>query len=545
MIGKSHYHVEEYTKSERYLLQFVDRYKDSDLIVEAYLWLGRSLLNQDKNDEALEQLNKVIAAEEDDELTAQAYLSVGRIYYNMEAYDLARTQLNQIQNYSGDDQLEAEAQYIIAKTYFDSGAYAKAAGEFEKVQMYDASTDLNFSAIMKRVECLEELENYDQAVLILEESTEKGEFLPRKSVLKAKIGDIYKIQGKFLEATEIYNSVVEAFPRTEGSAISFYGLAQLMEFAYSDLDSARSLYLQVGREYRESDLKQTAEDRAKILDQYQKISQNIQKDLSDLAELMKLDQPESVLQSDTTSKKKETEVKNQETATKLRNREEIINSLEHNRFALAEFFLLTMSNYDSAAASYKRFVATATDTILIPKALYALHYIYLYGKEDISNADTFRQQIMTFYPNTPYAAFFKSDYRSEQDSTDNVSVYKYAFLQAEALMFNQQYIEAIEYYTQIAVEDSGSLLAQKARYATAWIYEKHLDDLQSAIEAYSTIAKEYPNTRIGKIAKNKIKQPANEAEIQLDNQDKAISPADTLNLPAETEEFPAPGDLNQ
>ena len=48
IIGKSHYQMEDYVKAERFLGQFVDRYKNSDLIVQAYLWLGMSCIELEK-----------------------------------------------------------------------------------------------------------------------------------------------------------------------------------------------------------------------------------------------------------------------------------------------------------------------------------------------------------------------------------------------------------------------------------------------------------------------------------------------------------------
>ena len=90
IISKSHYHIKDYVKSERFLSQFVDRYRDSDMIAEAYLWLGMSLIELDKDDDALINLNKVLIEDDSDDLNARAYLNMGRVFIKQENYDQAR-----------------------------------------------------------------------------------------------------------------------------------------------------------------------------------------------------------------------------------------------------------------------------------------------------------------------------------------------------------------------------------------------------------------------------------------------------------------------
>lgn len=532
LIGKSHFNVEEYPKSERFLKQFIERYRDSDLIAEAYLWLGRSLLNQDKNDEALEYFNKVLALDESDDLNARAYLSMGEIYFKMEAFDLARTQLNQVSEITNNDELEAAAQYLIASTYFASEDFKTSAAEFDKILSYDVSVDLLFRSIMKKVDCYMELDEYDQAISTLEITAYKGEFLHKKSIIEARIGDAYLVQGKSLEATEIYYNVMDEYPRTVGSAMAAYGMAQLMEFAYSDLDSAKNLYNRVGKEYRDSDLRIMAEKKAKILDQYQKIESNIEKDLADLKILRNTGSvTDTLLTADSSAMAKDKTTKQGDPVKKKKRTEnQIQQSLEKNQFAMAEFYLLTLASYDSAEVAYKRFIKSSNDTILVPKAHYALYYINKYVLVKDEEADAVKQYILDNYPTTPYAAYFSANTKKEEKKEEKISPYKYLYLQGEAMLTDENYMEAIQYFDSIAIEDSGSDLAMKSRYASAWIYENKLNDIPSAIETYTTIVQEYPNSEIGEIARNKIIIPEElDEESSPTETDQSLIPADSLN----------------
>ena len=516
LIGKSYFNVEEYLRAERHLKQFVNKYPLSELFIESQIWLGKTLIKLDKDDEALNYLLKVLAADSDDELRAQAYYYMGQVYFKKEAFDLARSQFRNVTELSDNDDLRARSQFLFAESYFKVEDYTAASSNYEEALKYDAHPDILFPAVMQWMHCFRELDDYEGAIALLEKVASQGRFLFQKGIIEAEIGETYKIQGKFIEATEIYEDVLRKYPRTEGSAIAAFGMAQLFEFAYANLDSARSLYLQVTKEFRKSELKEEADRRAAILESYKKLHQNIAKDLIERQQVLfqnnnvtadTLLQVEAVDSSGAVKKPPQ----------KMRTLAEIESSLHRNRFAMAEFFLLNMANYDSAETSYKLFLSVSSDSILIPKTFYALYYIYSYGLKDQARADSMKLEIIQKYAETPYAAYFDSKKQEDDNEQEEVSPYYYKYLESEAFLYAGTYDQAIESFTRVAVEDSGSVYAQKARYAIAWIYEHKLEDISKAIDAYTIVQDEYPNSEMGKIAKNKIKVPVIETEVPVTN----------------------------
>jgi TolA-binding protein len=514
IIGKSHYHLQEYTKSQRFLAQFVDRYTNSDMIAEAYLWLGMSLLELDRDQEASESLNRVLAEDESDDLNARAHVSLGRIYLKQENYDQARKQFFEVFEITGNDQYQGEAQYLIGESFYLEKNYTDAITNYNQVMEYDASVDLLFKAVLRTVDSYLYMDQYDEAIQTLESISSDAKFLHKKSVVLSIIGNCYKDQGKFIEATEIYDDVLYTYPRTEGSAIAAYGLGQLMEFAYSDLDSAKNLYTRVGKEYRESEYKADADSRAKVLTSYQKIIADIEKDITDLYNLsVEPEEEDSVSEESPPEDRSERNRNNQKKDNKpkvKRTESEILLSLQRHQFTKAEFFLLSLSNYDSAAFGYSNFIEVSQDSLLVPKAHYALYYIYGYEMNDQTKADSLKEIILNDYPDSPYAHYLTSQDNTFEEQKTEESPYKFLYLQGEAMMSDQRYQEAIDYFNQIAEEDSGSELAQKARFATAWIYENELEDIQNAVSAYAVLAEEYPNSDAGKIAVKKIQIPVEE-----------------------------------
>ena len=170
LIGKSHWQVEEYVKSERHLRQFINRYPKTDLMTEANLWLGKSLEKLDRDDEAIQYLNIALQADEDDEINAQVYLSLGSVYYKKEIYERARTQLNLAIEESDDDNLKASAQYLIAETYFNERDYEQSAENFEKVKEYNTQIDFLFDSFMRKIDCYVEMDQFDLPIQLLEEN---------------------------------------------------------------------------------------------------------------------------------------------------------------------------------------------------------------------------------------------------------------------------------------------------------------------------------------------------------------------------------------
>ena len=513
IIGKSHYQMEDYVKAERFLGQFVDRYKNSDLIVQAYLWLGMSCIELEKYDDALENFKRVLDKDYSDDLNARAYLNSGLVYLKQKNYDQARKQLAEVFDLTSDDEIQGNAQFLIAETYFEEGNFVESTPNFAKVLEYDAPVDLLFRSILKKVDGYRNLGDYDQAISTLDSVSTETKFLYKKSVVLALIGNYYELQGNIPEASDMYHDVLERYPRSEGSAMAAYGLGKLEEFVYSDFDSAKSFYQKVPQEFRNSEFKDDADERVKILTLYQKIERDIMTDLTELNELEEVSEEESEPaqedSSDTTAQESPVNgQRNSRQQPKKKSASEIKKSLEKNIFEKAEFFLLTLARYDSAEVTYNKFIKISDDSILVPKAQYALYYIYAHELNSPQKADSIKEIILNKYPLSPYADFFNAKHKVNENDVKEVSPYQSLYLRGEEMISNQRYRNAIDLFNQIAEQDSGSLLAEKARYATAWIYENKLKDIQNAITAYKTLAKEYPNTEAGKIAQDKIKVPA-------------------------------------
>ena len=89
LIGKSHYHLEEFDKSQATLEQFLQKYLKSPLKSEAELWLAQTFVEQGNIEEALKSFTTLISNTNDDDILANAYFNIGEIYFNSEDFEMA------------------------------------------------------------------------------------------------------------------------------------------------------------------------------------------------------------------------------------------------------------------------------------------------------------------------------------------------------------------------------------------------------------------------------------------------------------------------
>ncbi len=520
LIAKSHYHLQEYTKSERFARQMIMKYPESDLFAEGNLWLAKSLIKLNRGEDAIEFLNIIIDSEADDDLRSRAWFSLGELYYHREQFLPAIEKLETSIEFAEDELLVSEGRFLIGKIYFETGDFTKAADQLEILYDYDEPIGIIFESQMLRVAALLKLDDPDEALFVLKLMSRETQFYQYQDLIQAKIGDCLVYDQQLEEAIDQYDYTMRIHPRTSGSAAAAYGLAQIFDHTYADFDSARKLYLRVKQEDRNSELNITAGSRAIVLDQYLKLSENIRQDLLDLhpdslaeseenQELPDSAEVQNVTEGiiDSSFIKSANQTKTPARTVKRRSAEEIQHSLIKNNFALAEFFLLNMQNYDSAEVAYKRFIATYQDSVLVPKSYYALYYLYDFELKHREKADSIKNIILSDYPESVYAEHLLKEDLPEQQKEVEVDSVKKRYRLGENLMFAEDYPAALSIFEEIAVTDSGSVWAEKARYAIGWIYEKKLQDIENAIIAYGTVVKEYPNSAYSKIAKLKIQPP--------------------------------------
>ena len=561
LIGKSHYNIEEYELSAKVLNQFLLKYLNSDLIPDAKLWLAKDYIELDKEDEALDLLDNIFDDKVSNEVAAQAFYILGNLYFKNQDYEKAIDNFQKCIEITDDDEIKGDAEYKTGESFFILEEYENAIYHFQKIEKLDVPVIKEYEAIMQKINALAKLERYEEADKILRLMFSNLRFIDQFSLIETKLANVSEMQGDIDYAMELYYDILKKYPKKEGAALSAFYLGQLYEYEYGNFDSAKTYYDRVNKEYNKSEAKEDATLRANLLKEYLTIRDQINKDKSDLYKLQHGDSllidsvavepsPEDTLEVEeteefsvvddvfkfpsdvnqdtvlsdtsnisiqdslnqkiqqTTSKKKPVQKKK----AVSRDPHEVEGSLVKNSFAIAEYFLLKYQNYDSSLIRYSSFVNNFSDSILTPKALYSIYFLYNNIYKDLAKADSIKNMILDQYLYTPYGEKLSGKISSVINANvdNSIDSSKIKYHEAENYLDNKEYENAVELFRQISEQDSGSMWAQKSRYAIAYTYEKFLSDKGLAIQSYQILANEYPKTEYGKVAKNKITKPVDE-----------------------------------
>ena len=561
LIGKSHYNIHEYELSAKVLNQFLLKYLNSDLIPDAKLWLAKNYIELGKEDEALDLLDNIFDDKISNNIAAQAFYILGNLYYKNQDYEKAIDNFQKCVEITDDDEIKGEAEFKTGESFFILEEYENSIYHFEKIQKLDVPVVKEYEAIMQKVNALAKLERFEEADQVLRFMFGNLRFQDQFSMIETKLANISEIQGDIDYAMELYYDIIKKYPKKEGAALSAFYLGQLYEFEFGNFDSAKVYYDRVNKEFNRSEAKDNATTRSNLLKEYLTIRDQIIKDKKDLFKLehgdsLLLDSIAVEISSDDSIQVEENDKfsdfdnafnfpsdndqdtssmdtsnfavqdssgkKIQQTASEKktvqkkkavsRDPSEVEGSLIKNSFAIAEYFLLKYQNYDSSLTRYTRFVNNFSDSILTPKALYSIYFLYHTIYKNEIKADSVKNLIIDHYYNTPYGEKLSGKISSSTDELSKTLIdsSKIKYLEAENYLDNEDYNNAIKLFKDISEQDSGSIWAQKARYAVAYTYENYITDTVSAIQSYQILANEYPKTEFGKIAIQKIAEPSDE-----------------------------------
>ena len=553
LIGQSYFNLRDYPKAERVFQQFLLKYNTSNLLPEAKLWLAKTYIALTKEDLALNLLAQFFEDKVSNINAAQTYFILGELYFKRGDYEQAIENLTRCLEITRDDEMRGDAEFLIGESFFILGEFENAILHYSRLEKLDVLPIKEFEASMQKINALTELNKYEEADQILRVMLRDQRFKDQFALIETQLAHVAEIQGYSGYARELYSDVIKKYPRKEGSALASFYLAQLFQFEYGDLDSARFYYDNVKKQYSASKVADVATQRYNLLSEYVKIRDRLRKDQHDFRQLLRGDSlltdsiavhsesndsslvyneqqenlnfetalqntisetidstiADSIQQSRQALQREYNKNRTQKIAV-TRPPQEVEESLIKNSYAIAEFFLFNYENYDSAAYAYQKFVNQFDDSVLTPKAYYGLYYIYNDIHNETAKADSIRDILIFRYRNSVYAKkLLDEDIEEKIESKARPEELraKKQYLQAENHLYNKNFMAAIQMFNQIAKEDSGSVWAKKARYAVAYIYEHFLEDIPKAVESYSVLAGEYPNTEQGNIARKKIAQP--------------------------------------
>ena len=201
-IAYSYYYLDDYENAEKYFLKANEIDPDDDEIkdylLNIYIDLSKSILNEEKQDEAIEYALKAKNYIRNDDNKVQVYSYLAWMYDRIEAYDIAEEILKSIINCQSDQRNETWIYSELGYCLGEQNRYE------ESLEALLKATELGRDDIWINSQIgwtYRILENYEEALKYLSKVKELGR---DDEWINAELGICYKESSRFEEALQFY-----------------------------------------------------------------------------------------------------------------------------------------------------------------------------------------------------------------------------------------------------------------------------------------------------------------------------------------------------
>ncbi len=530
LIGKSYFHMGEYTKAERKFNELLEQIPNSDLILEAHLWLGKSYRRSNDFEQGIRELK--VAAETaivqgKGEIAAEALLTLGEIYDERGSHAEAIAAYQDVIARTDERDFKAQAQYRIGELHEKKGAYAEAAAAYQKVRDFDPDDHLKYLSQLHFAVNATQAGQYREAMNVLNgllADNANSRFFP---TIKLEIANTLRAMGQIEEAIAGYQVIDTTYARTDAAAKGYYQLGLLYEKTLRNYRAADTNYARARSEYPPSEITPLATRRADNLRRYFFYRQSIYNTDSLLVQAYRSqgappDTTQSVRVDSSSSSGAAVQdsvrgfhfeiwgvAKGSPTLENLRL------TLARHTYDLGTLFFLDLEEPDSALFWCTQTTLVSPDSDLAARALFTMAEIrQSHNPRDQGAVDSIYNRIISEYPRTKYAAEVRRLLGLGTDTTAEdpaASLYR----QAEQLMLSNRGPEAIELLERLLKEYPLSSYCPKAQYAIGWIYENIGHNSDSAIANYRKLLNRYPASTYSASVGTKV------TEAELDRSERA------------------------
>jgi tetratricopeptide (TPR) repeat protein len=484
LIGKSYYWRGEHKDAQLKFGELLGNFPESDLRTEALYWRALALWGNEDISESRELLEQ-IGISDDKTYAWQARLALAELEQSQESYDLAVRNYLSLVDDLDDDALTTRLWKGLGDTYFAQNDYSNALNAYGMV-LGSGPDDLTSYQTQKQIGAAQELtDDLDGAMDTYDRLVKAKRFRRYQPKIQLLIANVHRLTGDVDGALLAYEKIISDNPRTEESAEAYYQMGVIEHDVRKNIEGAMELLGKARKERSASDAAVKARDLEKTLFQLDKFKKQAEKDTKKGAEAL---------------------------------------------FSVAEIYLFSLGEVDSALSAYERVLARQDSSDLAAKALYGMGLIYADSLDNQPEANRLFQKLIDGYPVTPYAIDARG--RVDQDRSDD-NLAEARFIEAEVLKDEgADPQEVITILNQVTEEYPRSIYAPKSLFALAWTYENDLVNPDVASEHYERLVDAYPLTDFAEISRDKIKQikkeqqeiRRNKAKEKKESEEKEVKP---------------------
>jgi tetratricopeptide (TPR) repeat protein len=455
MIGKSYLYQDNYLAAERKFAELISNFPRSDLYNEALYYLMLTLVKEKKYADAVMSFQT--------KANPERRKNLGKLY---KIYAVAKFKLGEVDsainylklalnNAKGED--KAEILFYLGevnelKDRAESAKFYYESAKHTKRQNLKAWALIKYS-IQKR-----ELGEYDIALRALNDLLEQGFDADYARRIYLELARTYNHAGKIDKAIQTYVYLDTTYKRTEESAYGYFELGRLYEERIGNYDSAKFFFDKARLENPQSDVSKIAQKKIEQYNNYFKYISVISK-------------------TDSVS----------------------VEQLADAKYSLAWLFYMEFGRLDSAIHYLNDVIKNHPNSSASARAYYLLGTIY--EPMDSQKAREIYTELIRKFPETQYAkqAMKILGVKNDVEKDTLEELYNIA-----CSMIDTNPQGAIDLFLRVYNQSVDANLKARAFFAIGWINEYKLKNYSKAIEYYTKILDNFPNTEYAKIVSAKV-----------------------------------------
>jgi TolA-binding protein len=480
IIGKSFYHLGDYSRSERKFRELLAAYPESDFVERALFHLGKCRLQQEEFILARQTFIQVDSITNNKKWKAESQFMLGEIEFSEERYEEAIGYYsNYLEKYASAESA-AKVQYKIAEAYALLENYKEANSAYLAVKDYNPEDSMYFNAQFNAGESYYQIGMIDSGFAVFEDLSTNEKFYKSAGEIRLKLSEALLMREDYEMALEEYSKITAEFEKTEPAAQAYYEMGEIYMRQFNDLETAKLMYDSAKTAYRRAEIYNVAVERS--------------------ADISKLSQYRASVGG------------------------EDLDNAAQSQFQLAELYLFQLENPDTALAEFQNLIDTFPDSKFTALAYLAKGYIHsnFMNQEDSSKASY--QKVLNEYSHTDQVEDAAQALGINLDTMD-IDYPGKRYQEAENLLFEYDNIDSALVIFQAVIDDfPDSKYTPKAAYAKVWLMEEYSppeewnpDDTtfipdSTVLLGYKSIVDLYANTEYAdsalvKLGQKKVRKP--------------------------------------
>ena len=519
LMGKAFYWRGEYLQAMESFRDLETNFPASEYFDEARYWRAQTLESQRIYGQA-QQLYRTIFEDAEKEIAVQAGVRLGEMAFEREDYVAAIQEFRTTVEAYPDNRSQAQLWLRLGEAQMaleDEARLADALKSFRNVLDAGPNADQEYRARLSSGRGLYALGQEEQALKVYVDLLKEGRFRNFEGRTRLLIGESYQERRLLEQALGEYGQVRDDFPTTPSAAMALYrtGLLHLQE--YGDTELAREYFEETNRESAGSQGVLLAQEMLAYLGRLGHLQARVHRADSLYADSLGAVQGPLVWSegwqipdlADSTTSGKVVVAQNIEVLDDL--------------FSACEVYRDDIGQADSAVAYYQEVIRRFPDSDQLPRAVFSIAWIYREMRSDEAAADPYLTRLIEEFPTSAQANEARQLMGLQARVTgEELAAQEFERIERLRLQEPENLYAYVPLLDSLSLAFSGTVTGARAAFLAASSYENIVGDTSEAERRYKLLAEEFTETQFGKMALERQKVRAEGLIAKLERSLKSV-----------------------